>query len=1432
MNQEKVKFCLVIRDATKQDSNNINQCGIKQNNVFVCKRSISEQFCIQLKKWIDDCVDGHNINTNDNSRVIELRWWEKISIFGLTLPFYSVKTFWHNNNKQLYYQRQKKILQFRRLVINEFVRIGNSKFGLPFGKAWQEYDELDRELISSTINDSNVCCKMDEILRNSCNYASTPTILQIFIKFCLFEQCSDGNNCNDWLLYEYLYILDSICNDINYNKNSIGSCDLIRNCHAMLSLYKTCIKKGCIDIQHKISQDYSKNIEYLKKLEESLITFLETSFCRGCTIEFADGKYRTIADSMGNNFAEKVFASNNNINNNNSTTTKTNRSRLITIGIAGTQSIGKSTMLRRMFGMDTKSNAGQTTHGINFGQISCDNIIDDDGNMTDSTTKVLVIDTQGIVLPAKTDESKKTNNKIILGSLASSNVFLFNVSRQVKEAQLFDIVLWAYKRCQLTSDNILFNKKLIFIVRDCDNPKDLEIFLQTEKERINNVIRKGFTFQHSLDKKNNIDIEDADEKKGDCDVKTNDNYNQFELKEIKHDYSLTDSVNKLIDNIEYFSMPSAITNRHEFAKQCVKLRHKILRWANAGKHQIHLYANQYEWYQGMQILWKQVIANENILSVSDLTVWANQCFLQNKIGSYLSDARTLLLPQIEKLKEEILESSQNDHTIRCKKFNQQVSQLCDNLKNKMIDRKFDTMDNELSHIGKDLVELYKINFILRFDMFKNDNIKEFNQKSEQRIALDMKNHILELINGARSALEYANVTDVKKIRQKYYQTFNDAIQDRKKNNKMVGWLHKRLYDCYENIILQSNKNTGRHPTTFNELKNLTDMRFDIETFFLIHDEEKCGKYARSGAVFMVSKAPIVPIHIPNPSGYYRIMKQFIPIGCVVCNGNNGGKRKKTAIIEDNHVVKKMNSLVNKYITHSTKYDRNTWIKVVRKFDDFLGGWQCSYKHAFEIRQSVYGALHNELIGKIESKLRQLFEKEKQNIISRLISARDDENQLQEFIKSVNSIHKSEHAALEIKQILSEEIKYHLQRIVVDELEHFMDERTIDDEQNLISKQLYTMAFRKAFNSDGKNDIDSAYDFINDQTTAFETEINKYLTDITKHFWTKEKAVSATNFICDKVENILNAIDLWYQREFEIQESKCNDNNITTSNTNGKDENKNGNYACYKLRKFLKRSKVLQYNAYKVQWNAIKFRQNERKAFTESLKKNLMYFKETDKMILNPDEIYDYILTTPEVIAKLKASREYCFGCGEYCPLCGVKCQKTVNHFNFNYQDNKHCSHFHFLQAFNNVKIKNNSSGKKYKLCVDVCNSRINHNKDTKWRVKEWSWIRNLFDSKNWDEIKSNYNSWDFGDNDIALPYFDIQLLLTRFFDTDLQNQLIFKYDANQSIISPSDKSDILFTDEIDVYNYQTGSNSHQSRKKQIVEKIIDHDPGDTSTNCS
>ena len=70
-------------------------------------------------------------------------------------------------------------------------------------------------------------------------------------------------------------------------------------------------------------------------------------------------------------------------------------------------------------------------------------------------------------------------------------MFLFNVTRQLGDSQLLKIILWGYKQLQLKNNNQLFDKKLIFVVRDCDDEADLESFLKDEKPKINNELRKA-----------------------------------------------------------------------------------------------------------------------------------------------------------------------------------------------------------------------------------------------------------------------------------------------------------------------------------------------------------------------------------------------------------------------------------------------------------------------------------------------------------------------------------------------------------------------------------------------------------------------------------------------------------------------------------------------------------------------------------------------------------------------------------------------------------------------------------------------------------------------------------------------------------------------------------------------------------------------------
>ena len=441
----------------------------------------------------------------------------------------------------------------------------------------------------------------------------------------------------------------------------------------------------------------------------------------------------------------------------------------------------------------------------------------------------------------------------------------------------------------------------------------------------------------------------------------------------------------------------------------------------------------------------------------------------------------------------------------------------------------------------------------------------------------------------------------------------------------------------------------------------------------------------------------------------------------------------------------MNSYVEKYITNETKYDSYSWIQAIHAFDAALRRWESQFESVFEIKHCVYAALHSELIRRIETRLHQLFENKKQNMILQIKKARDDKNRLKDFTKSVNSIYESESAGIKISKILIDEIKQCVEKKILREFKHYL-EKCISDET--LGKDLYMAAFRGAFQSDDRN---AAFGFINDQAKALNNEIDMYFNDTIQQFWSKDEAIETSRFVRDRVECIQDGIDSWCQSEFEeshFEEKKNNDNSSE-------------NCQCYKLRKFLKKANVLRCKGSTQKWYAIKFRKNEYQSFVSSLKKQLKYFSKQDEMILNPITIYNCMLTTQKAITMLKDAKQYCFGCDEYCPLCKVKCQKGRNHGRCQSND-KHCSDFHFLQAFNLVTMnKNTGIGNNSKLCIDVCNSRMNQNKKIKWRYQEWSWIRKLFKPKNWQQIKLCYNSWDFGDNS-SLSYHDIRLMLVNF----------------------------------------------------------------------
>ena len=146
------------------------------------------------------------------------------------------------------------------------------------------------------------------------------------------------------------------------NTTRLTSYDFSNNCHALIGFFKQyeqMLKKN----HGTLFSLKNKNHEMLKIFVKSMEQFCVNLFLFGSCVEFTNGNYT----QLDKNFTTNVFGKGleeHQLKHLDSLT------KIGCVAIAGPQSSGKSTLLKRLFGVDAKSSAGRTTQGINFSRIA------------------------------------------------------------------------------------------------------------------------------------------------------------------------------------------------------------------------------------------------------------------------------------------------------------------------------------------------------------------------------------------------------------------------------------------------------------------------------------------------------------------------------------------------------------------------------------------------------------------------------------------------------------------------------------------------------------------------------------------------------------------------------------------------------------------------------------------------------------------------------------------------------------------------------------------------------------------------------------------------------------------------------------------------------------------------------------------------------
>ena len=377
-----MKICVVITDCDDDTIEKIRNC--KLTNVFSKpkpgQRNEMSRCVGDIKKWL-----AANASINNGYDVC---WWKKIKYNGLMMPFECVRMFNGKLNYQTYVKQRCFLHKFEQLLGKEFDKSQvsdsiSNKFvcekeidelykykqtNFNFGKKWQDY--------SNNIN------KDSEKERNEliCEAADSKVsrLLQIFIQFCIFNYESgighstyNGNEYNTWLNSEYLFILNDQCNAYNQRIEALEKYvqsakmnDQQLETHEMLDKLAECeitsydFVSNC-DILFKFAQLYQQRFgaylsgnapniiqQNLKLLIKRYRLFCKRLFEQGTPVTFTD----SLNNDVNDEFVYHVFGG----LSNNKNSSKRSTSNVISVAIAGPQSSGKSTLLRRLFGIDAR----------------------------------------------------------------------------------------------------------------------------------------------------------------------------------------------------------------------------------------------------------------------------------------------------------------------------------------------------------------------------------------------------------------------------------------------------------------------------------------------------------------------------------------------------------------------------------------------------------------------------------------------------------------------------------------------------------------------------------------------------------------------------------------------------------------------------------------------------------------------------------------------------------------------------------------------------------------------------------------------------------------------------------------------------------------------------------------------------------------------
>ena len=824
-----MKICVVISDCDDKTIKKIRNCNL--TNVFgKPKKEIRNEMsqCVaDITGWLTKNASIDNGN--------EVRWWQEIKYNGLMMPFACVRMFNINLTYKEYVKQRCFLNEFEKLLVNEFGKSSlngimvddaskcqenvdklykHKREKFKFRSKWQSYLITKRQ--HSQNEGEKYICKAAK--------SKVSSLLQIFIQFCIFNFKHNGNEYNAWLNSEYLFILNEQCNRYNQrlvhrlekcienNKEmktkisdsqankmldklancEITSYDFVSNCDILFRFGQL--------YQEKFGKDFSNGAR-LKKMIQHYKLFCKRLFVQGTPVTFTNSLNNDINDE----FVYHVFGGLNNddkkrLNKQNST--KHNTSNAISVAIAGPQSSGKSTLLRRLFGIDARVSAGKTTKGINCCRVGLNLKNNESKNDNENeNVDLMLVDTEGINSIESSNsnemENRKRNNKIMLGALASCNVFLFNIKNDPSDAKLLDVILWAYEKLDLKTAGRLQPKylsdiKFIFVIRDVKEFSDTK-WLEKQKRKVTEYLNESI---------------------------------KLSPKYIENEWNTINSIEDLIGEPEYFPMPNAFDTNDapnpQFSQRCVELRDKILaNFSDDGLSDRYgfKYDNAFQWSKNMIGIWRSIVQLETILCVSDFRQQSMIKILRKHVKTQLNELRDGIRDRVVEMIQECLHSNSN-HIKRCERFEEKITDLVYHERDKYLkyfDEPFKAME-----ISESTIETYKQEFRNQTTIVILERKKHFHYKSRSKEALEIENNITRLLNNLAQTLRNEEIKNESEISKRYWDSINKNTTDYEEENSqriISNQIEKRFDQTYTTLILKPNRKEGKSPSSLDSVKS-------------------------------------------------------------------------------------------------------------------------------------------------------------------------------------------------------------------------------------------------------------------------------------------------------------------------------------------------------------------------------------------------------------------------------------------------------------------------------------------------------------------------------------------------------------------------------------------------------------------------------------